>query len=253
MFAKEDTEATKLFIEILLFNIKHKSLQIFTLWMIDVDGMVCRLMNLVQDANLTVGLDSSSKDSSTEVLLRHNLRAAERKENTTRLDALQALDIKACVTLKSITQGSTMLGESWRIENDEVVHLVVGIQILESILAESGMTLVAWEVESYILIGKFDSLGAAVYRMDKLCAATHCVNGEATGVAEHIENRTSSRIGLKQTAVLTLIDEEASLLSLQPVDMETESVLHSHVTTRRAVYESIVMISYSIRSRLLHR
>ena len=65
--------------------------------------------------------------------------------------------------------------------------------------------------------------------MDEFCSATHGVNGEAASVAEHIEHRTTLRVSLEQMAVLALVDEEARLLTLQPVDMEVQAVLHSHV------------------------
>lgn len=80
--------------------------------MIDIDGMIGRLMNLMQDAHLAVGLDCSSKYRITEVLLRHNLRAAEREEDASRLDALQTLHIKARVALERVAQSCAMLGKA---------------------------------------------------------------------------------------------------------------------------------------------
>ena len=148
--------------------------------------MVGRLMNLMQDAYLAVGLNSSCKHSITEVLLGNNLRTAESKENSARLDSLQTLDIKACITLQGITQSTTMLGKSRWVENNKVVHFVVGVEILESILAEGSMAVVAREVHGNVLVCKLHSLGATVNRVYKLGSSTHGINRESASIAEHI-------------------------------------------------------------------
>ena len=45
-----------------------------------------------------------------------------------------------------------MLGKSRWVENNKVVHLVVGVEILESILAEGSMAVVAREVHGNVLV-----------------------------------------------------------------------------------------------------
>ncbi len=47
--------------------------------MVNIDGMVGRLMQLMQDSDLTVGLYGSSEHGITEILLCHNLRTTECK------------------------------------------------------------------------------------------------------------------------------------------------------------------------------
>ena len=61
------------FTYIVSLYIEHQSFQIFTLWVIDVDGMISRLMQLVQDTYLSSCLGCSRKDCIAEMILRHHL------------------------------------------------------------------------------------------------------------------------------------------------------------------------------------
>ena len=51
------------------FHIQDKPFQVLALGMIDVDGMIGRLVKLMQDANLALGLCCSSEDSQAELVL----------------------------------------------------------------------------------------------------------------------------------------------------------------------------------------
>ena len=198
--------------------------------MIDIDRMVGRLMQLVQDAHLSASLGSSGKDGIAEIILGYHLRATECKEDSALLDALQSLHVQTGISLQCIMQGCTVLGKGWRIEDDEVILLVMVIEILESILADSLMTCIAREVESDILIGQLDGLGTAVYRVDSLGFTTHCIDRETACIAEHIEHALALGIMLQERAVLTLVYEETGLLTAQPVDMELQAEIgRAHV------------------------
>lgn len=50
-----------------LFHLKHKSFQIFAFGMVDVDGMIGRLVELVEDAHVSTCLRRSSKDCQSEL------------------------------------------------------------------------------------------------------------------------------------------------------------------------------------------
>ena len=170
-------------IEILLFlrcqsllHIKHESLQVFAFRMIDVDRMIGWLMQLVQDANLSSCLGCCSKHSVAEIILGNHLRTAEGEEDSTLLDSLQALYIQAGISLQHLAQRCTVLGKGWRIEDNEIILLVVLIQILERILAECLVAWVAREVESDVLISQLDRLGAAVHGVNRLGIAAHGID-----------------------------------------------------------------------------
>lgn len=67
--------------------------------MIDVDGMVGGLMQLMEDAHTASCLGSGREDGITEMLLRDHLATAEREEDAAALDALEPLEIQARITL----------------------------------------------------------------------------------------------------------------------------------------------------------
>ena len=52
-----------------LFNLKNQSLEVFALGMVDIDRVVGRLMQLVQDADVTATLCCCSKHGQTELVL----------------------------------------------------------------------------------------------------------------------------------------------------------------------------------------
>ena len=166
--------------------------------MIDIDGMVGRLVQLMQDAHLAAGLGSCREDSVAEIIFGNDLRTAEGEQDSTWLDAFEALNVKSGVAFQCIMERSTMFGKGRRIKNDEVVLLVVGIEILEGVIAECLVTGVTREVEGDIAVGKLDGLGAAVDRVDGLRTASHGIDREASSVAEHIENRAATGILLEK-------------------------------------------------------
>lgn len=64
--------------------------------------MVGRLVQLVQDANLSSCLRCSSKHSIAELILRNHLRATEGKKDAALLNTLQALYVQAGIALQRI-------------------------------------------------------------------------------------------------------------------------------------------------------
>ena len=64
--------------------------------------MVGRLVQLVQDANLSSSLRCSSKHCIAELILRNHLRATEGKKDAALLNTLQALYVQAGIALQRI-------------------------------------------------------------------------------------------------------------------------------------------------------
>ena len=82
--------------------------------------------------------------------------------------------------------------------------------------------------------------------MDELGAAAHGVEGEAAGVAEHVEDFPSLRIAFEQTAVVPLVNEEARLLSSEPIDVELQTVLHRHVVGVASEQETVLLSEFCL-------
>ena len=143
-------------------------------------------------------------------------------------------------------QCCSVLSECRWVEDDEVVLLVVLIEILEGILAECLMTLVTREIERDVLIGQFDGLGTAIHGVYLLGIASHRIDGETAGIAEHVEHALALGILLQKGAVVTLVNEEAGLLASQPVDMEFQSIFHRHIVGIATDDETILLTQVSL-------
>ena len=205
--------------------------------MVDVDGMVGGLVELMEDAHLTAGLSRCSEDGIAEMVFRNHLRTAEREEDAAGLDLLERLVVQAGIAFQGVVQGTAVLGEGGGIEDDQVVLAASLFEVAEGIVAEGLMTLVAGEVQFDVAVGELDGLRAAVDGMDELCPAPHGIKRESTGVTEHIQHPPALGEALEQQAVVALVDEEARLLAAQPVDVEQQSVLHRGIVVRAAVDE----------------
>ena len=198
-------------------------------------------MELMEDAHLAASLSSSSKDGIAEMVLGNNLRTTEGEEDAAGLNNLERLLVETRVAFQRIVEGTTVLGKGRRVEDNEVVLLTVGrFEELECILAESLMTLIAREVEGHIAVGEFNSLGTGVDRVDYRCSSPHGIERETTCVAEHIEQTAAVSIVLEQRTVLTMVNEEAGLLSAQPVNIEQQTILDSNII-RTATIEKAVL------------
>ena len=80
-------------------HIQHQSLEIFSLGMEDVDGMIGGLVELMQDAHVAVGKGGCSENGIAEIILCHYLRTGEGEEYASGTDFLESLHIQASVTL----------------------------------------------------------------------------------------------------------------------------------------------------------
>ena len=116
--------------------------------MIDVDGMVGRLMQLMQDAHLAPCHCRCREDCRAEVVLVDSLRATEGKEYASGLYHLEGLGVELCISAQGIVQGILVFGKCGRVEDDEVVRGDDGrlLHELEGIFGKGFMPFVAREV-----------------------------------------------------------------------------------------------------------
>ena len=61
----------------MLFHLQHQALEVFALGMVDVDGVVGGLVELVEYSYKTVALGGCRKDCKAELLFADGLRATE--------------------------------------------------------------------------------------------------------------------------------------------------------------------------------
>lgn len=225
-----------------LLHVEDEPFKIFALRMVDIDGMIGGLVQLMQNPHFSMSLSSSRKDSRAEVLLRYHLRATEGEQDASVLDLLQSFDVQADISLQRIVQSRAVLGESGWIKNDEIIAVVVTVEIIESIVADGLMALITREVHSHVELRELNSLCAAVYRMHNLGTASHGIDREASRIAEHVKHALALGIVLKQGAIFTLVNKESCLLAFEPVDMKLQSVLHGHIVIGVSIKEPVFLM-----------
>ena len=133
--------------------------------MIDIDGVVGGLVQLVQDAYLPPCYGRCGEHRHAELVLVHGLRTTEGEEYATGLYLLECLLVDFGISLEGMTQSVLVLGKGRRVEDDEVVFIPHFIEELESIGGKGLVAGVAGEVERDIGIDEFQSLGTAIHGM----------------------------------------------------------------------------------------
>ena len=111
------------------------------------------------------------------------------------------------------------------------------------------MTGVAWEVQFHIGINELHCLCTAIYRMNQLCPTPHGINAEAASVTEHVEHPASFGIMLHKCTVVSLVHEEARLLTFQPVNVELQSILASNVIMTLSKEKTILLTKLSFEGK----
>lgn len=82
--------------------------------------------------------------------------------------------------MRALRQRATVLGEGGRVEDDQVVLVVVAVEILEGVLAESLMAMVLGrKIERHVGVGELHGLGRAIDGVDLAGSAPHRIDGEA--------------------------------------------------------------------------
>ena len=80
-----------------------------------------------------------------------------------------------------------MLGECRGVEDDEIVGVALhAVKVVESILGERLVALVARIIKFHIALGKHHGLARAVNGVHQFSAATHRIERETTSVAKHV-------------------------------------------------------------------
>ena len=144
-----------------LFYIQHKSLEIFALGVINVDGMVGWLGELVQDAHLSLGLGCCTENCKPELVLVHRLGTGKGEQDAAGGQFLECLGIEAAIAYQGIAQGTLVLGECRRVENDQVIGILLHVvEEFEGILGKGAVTSVLGsEIQCHVVVGEANGLG----------------------------------------------------------------------------------------------
>lgn len=89
-------------IAFVLFYMQHESFQVFAFGMVDVDRMVCGLVQLVKNPYMSSTLCRCGEDRKPELVFADGLRAAEGEEYSSRSYLFESLCIEPGVTFQRI-------------------------------------------------------------------------------------------------------------------------------------------------------
>ena len=108
---------------------------------------------LVQDADVAARLCGGAEDGQSEVVATDYLRAGEGEEDAAGADLFKGRSVEFAIPLKGIAEHVAVLGESGRIEDDEVVVAAGTAEVIEGVVGEGAVAIVGGEVEGHVALG----------------------------------------------------------------------------------------------------
>lgn len=209
-----------------LLHVEKESLEVLAFRVVDVDGVVSGLVQTIEDTDAAVGLGGGGEHGEGKALLVNDLRAAEREDQASGSDLGDRGGVQTLIGTEGVVQGTSMLGECRRIHDHQIVLVLWDVaQELDGIGAIACVSGWLETVQEHIPFYHIDGLAGAVHGINVNCAGAEGIDGEASGVAEEVQDVAASGIFPDKGPVLPLVEEEAGLLAFGPVDKEFMAVL----------------------------
>lgn len=209
-----------------LLHVEKESLEVLAFRVVDVDGVVSGLVQTIEDTDVAAGLGGGGEHGEGKGLLVNDLRAAEREDQASGSDLGDRGGVQTLIGTEGVVQGTSMLGECRRIHDHQIVLVLWDVaQELDGIGAIACVSGWLETVQEHIPFYHIDGLAGAVHGINVNCAGAEGIDGEASGVAEEVQDVAASGIFPDKGPVLPLVEEEAGLLAFGPVDKEFMAVL----------------------------
>lgn len=209
-----------------LLHVEKESLEVLAFRVVDVDGVVSGLVQTIEDTDAAAGLGGGGEHGEGKGLLVNDLRAAEREDQASGSDLGDRDGVQTLIGTEGVVQGTSMLGECRRIHDHQIVLVLWDVaQELDGIGAIACVSGWLETVQEHIPFYHIDGLAGAVHGINVNCAGAEGIDGEASGVAEEVQDVAASGIFPDKGPVLPLVEEEAGLLAFGPVDKEFMAVL----------------------------
>lgn len=209
-----------------LLHVEKESLEVLAFRVVDVDGVVSGLVQTIEDTDAAAGLGGGGEHGEGKGLLVNDLRAAEREDQASGSDLGDRGGVQTLIGTEGVVQGTSMLGECRRIHDHQIVLVLWDVaQELDGIGAIACVSGWPETVQEHIPFYHIDDLAGAVHGINVNCAGAEGIDGEASGVAEEVQDVAASGIFPDKGPVLPLVEEEAGLLAFGPVDKEFMAVL----------------------------
>ena len=219
--------------------------------MIDVYGVVGGLVQTVKDPHAAAGLGGGGEDGEGKGLLVNHLRAAEREDQTSRSDLGDRGGVQALVSAEGIVQSASMLGECRRVNDHQIVLVLWDVaQELDGIGTIACMSGRLETVQGHIPFNHIDGFAGTVNGINVHGASAEGIDGEASRVAEEIQDVAALGIFPDKGPVLPLVEEEAGLLAFGPVDEEFVAVLEDDLLVIREALGTVKIAVNEIQACL---
>ena len=118
-----------------------------------------------------------------------------------------------------------MLSKSRWVKHNQIILVLILSHELECLLSKRFVWRIISKIVCHIATHQVNCLLAHIYRVHQFCSATQGIDRETARIAEHIEHLLTLGIMLQQSTVVTLVDEEASFLTAEPINTEVQSIL----------------------------
>ena len=209
-----------------LLHVEKESLEVLAFRVVDVDGVVSGLVQTIEDTDAAAGLGGGGEHGEGKGLLVNDLRAAEREDQASGSDLGDRGGVQTLIGTEGVVQGTSMLGECRRIHDHQIVLVLWDVaQELDGIGAIACVSGWLETVQEHIPFYHIDGLAGAVHGINVNCAGAEGIDGEASAVAEEVQDVAASGIFPDKGPGLPLVEEEAGLLAFGPVDKEFMAVL----------------------------
>lgn len=209
-----------------LLHVEKESLEVLAFRVVDVDGVVSGLVQTIEDTDAAAGLGGGGEHGEGKGILVNDLRAAEREDQASGSDLGDRGGVQTLIGTEGVVQGTSMLGECRRIHDHQIVLVLWDVaQELYGVGAIACVSGWLETVQEHISFYHIDGLAGAVHGINVNCAGAEGIDGEASGVAEEVQDVAASGIFPDKGPVLPLVEEEAGLLAFGPVDKEFMAVL----------------------------
>lgn len=234
-----------------LLHVEKESLEVLAFRVVDVDGVVSGLVQTIEDTDAAAGLGGGGEHGEGKGLLVNDLRAAEREDQASGSDLGDSGGVQTLIGTEGVVQGTSMLGECRRIHDHQIVLVLWDVaQELDGIGAIACVSGWLETVQEHIPFYHIDGLAGAVHGINVNCAGAEGIDGEASGVAEEVQDVAASGIFPDKGSVLPLVEEEAGLLAFGPVDEEFVAVLEDDLLVIREALGTVKIAVNEIQACL---
>ena len=185
--------------------------------MIYIDGMVLRLMQLMQNPHTPPHLCRRREYRQTEHFFVNCLRTRKRKDYPSGLNTFYCLGIQPFIPSQRILYRIAVFGKSRRVKHNQIILVAYIRHIFKRLACMRLMRGTRRKIACHITFYQLHGLFADVHRIHPMRSTPQGIHRKTARIAKHIQHITPLGITLQQGSILTLVNKKSRLLTAQPV------------------------------------